>query len=370
MERENFWIHPALLDSCLQVLAGIALPEHKSGAGRKMDLPSRGCGESALCGKAGPASYTATHRFATKAISGAEFLGSGYSLAWRGMAALSRELLGFRAKLVSPDTERDGRDNPDDLLYDISWIEKAAAPENPDNRYAQPISRGSHRRQDHAKAWATSLQCACNRRENIASSPSPENAQSLLPSLGNVNVIYLASLDIYSPDHHADAILGAQKQWIGTFRLIQFLLKISHEGKTKFVDRDARSAVGWTATCPRRSSIAQTPLLGLAKSVDLEHPELAFTRIDLNPQAGAEEIGLSRLRNCRSPSNGARSRIPKRNAIRGAPGPAGEQSVEWRAHGNSGNRFVSHGNVAAREAGKSPFAARHQTSGSIKPGRG
>ena len=37
-------------------------------------------------------------------------------------------------------------------------------------------------------------------------------------------------------------------------------------------------------------SLAQTPLWGLAKSIDLEHAELGCTRIDLDPESSDAEI--------------------------------------------------------------------------------
>ncbi len=46
-------------------------------------------------------------------------------------------------------------------------------------------------------------------------------------------------------------------------------------------------AVGPTPACV---SLAQTPLWGLAKSIDLEHAELGCTRIDLDPEGGAAEL--------------------------------------------------------------------------------
>ena len=54
---------------------------------------------------------------------GAEFLEADIRLLGEDGRVVG-ELLGFRAKLVSADAERDSRENPDDLLYDVCWIEK------------------------------------------------------------------------------------------------------------------------------------------------------------------------------------------------------------------------------------------------------
>ena len=85
-----------------------------------------------------------------------------------------------------------------------------------------------------------------------------------------------------------DAILEAQAQWIETLQFVQSLLRGANGSKRRLwiVTRGAQ-AVGPT---PSHISLAQTPLWGLAKSIDLEHAELGCTRIDLDPEGGAEEL--------------------------------------------------------------------------------
>jgi hypothetical protein len=218
---------------------------------------------------------------------GAEFLEADIRLLGEDGCVVG-ELLGFRAKLVSGDAEREARENPDELLYGVSWVEKRSTPPKSENN-SQPTSwyiiadRGG---------LGQSLAAQLRSQGKHCSVTSPENAKDLLPVLGNVNVIHLASLDICSPDSRSDALLDAQKQWIQTFEFIQSLLKKSHEAKQRLwiVTRGAQSV----GTQPAPVSVAQTPLWGLAKSVDLEHPELACTRIDLDPEAGAEELAALR----------------------------------------------------------------------------
>ncbi|HEX3377934.1 MAG TPA: SDR family NAD(P)-dependent oxidoreductase, partial [Candidatus Acidoferrales bacterium] len=278
---DDFLIHPALLDSCLQVLAA-ALPEDKSGSGRGWTYLPVGVASLRFLGHSEKRIFS--HAIVkNESALGADFLEADIRLLGEDGSVVG-ELLGFRAKLVSGDAEREARENPDDLLYGVSWIEKPyAAPKSENNleitSWLIVCDRGGLGQSLAEQLQSQGKQCSIT---------SPENAQSILPSLANVNVVHLASLDICNPDHHVDAILDAQKQWIETFRLIQFLLKKSHDGKQRLwiVTRGAQT-VGQQ---PAHVSVAQTPLWGLAKSVDLEHPELDFTRIDLDPEAGPEEL--------------------------------------------------------------------------------
>jgi len=290
-ESGGSWIHPALLDSCLQVLAA-ALPEDKSGSARKWTyLP---VGVASLRFMSRPGQRIFSHAAIRQESNlGAEFLESDIRLLGEDGSVVG-ELLGFRAKLVSGDAERESHENPEDLLYDISWVEKRPAARQIENSL-QPHSwlivadRGGLGQSLAERLQSQGKHCIV---------ASPENAQHLLSSLDSVNVLHLSSLDICNLDVQSDAILDAQKQWIETFQLIQSLLKKPHGEKQRLwiVTRGAQSVESVTS----HISIAQTPLWGLAKSIDLEHPELACTRIDLDPQGGPEELAalieeLSRL---------------------------------------------------------------------------
>ncbi|HTC64496.1 MAG TPA: SDR family NAD(P)-dependent oxidoreductase [Candidatus Saccharimonadales bacterium] len=280
-EHEGFLIHPALLDSCLHVLAA-ALPEDKSGTGRRWTYLPVGVASLRFLGRSGKRIFSHAIIRNESAL-GAEFLEADIRLLGEDGSVVG-ELLGFRAKLVSADEDREGRENPDDLLYGISWIEKPFAAPKSENSVESSSWLIVADRGGLGQSLAEQLRSQGKR----CSVTSPEDAQSLLPSLGNINVIHFASLDISNPDGHPDSILDAQNQWIETFRFIQSLLKKSHEVKQRLwiVTRGAQSVGPQSLPV----SVAQTPLLGLAKSVDLEHPELAFTRIDLDPQAGAGEV--------------------------------------------------------------------------------
>jgi acyl transferase domain-containing protein/acyl-CoA synthetase (AMP-forming)/AMP-acid ligase II/acyl carrier protein len=278
---EASWIHPVMLDSCLQVLAA-ALPEERGGSRRKWTYLPVGVGSLRFTGRPG------RHLFSHAALRqesnlGAEFLEADIRLLGEDGSVVA-ELLGFRAKLVSADAELGSRENPDDLLYDVSWIEKPlAAKKSADHVQPSPClivaGRGglgqllAERLQEQGKACVIA---------------DDGNAQSLLASLEGADVIHLSSLDVESTGEHSNSVLTAQEHWIETAKLIQSLLKIPRTERKRLwiVTRGAQSV----GTSPHPVSIAQTPLWGLAKSIDLEHPELACTRIDLDPQGDADEL--------------------------------------------------------------------------------
>ena len=114
-------IHPALLDSCLQVLAA-ALPEDRTGSSRKkIYLPA---GVASLRFLAQPGALLFSHCVVRPGSSlGTEFLEVDIRLLDED-GCVTCELLGFRVKLVSGETDREARENPGDLLYDVTWVTK------------------------------------------------------------------------------------------------------------------------------------------------------------------------------------------------------------------------------------------------------
>ena len=274
------WIHPALLDSCLQVLAA-ALPEDKTGSGRKWTyLPT---GVANLRFLARPDARLFSHCVVRPDSSlGAEFLEADVRLLdEHGCVAV--EFLGFRVKLVARELDREARENPGDLLYDVTWLPKKPVVSQKGLNGSEPpawfilADRGGV-----GQAVATHLQS----QGQTCTVASPEDLRDFKLKVDCCNVVHLASLDLCGLDSRPDAILEAETRWIETLQFVQTLLREANGAKRRlwFVTRGAQ-AVG-----SARVSLAQTPLWGLAKSIDLEHAELACTRIDLDPQGGADEI--------------------------------------------------------------------------------
>jgi len=275
-------IHPALLDSCVQVLAA-ALPEDRTGSGREWTyLPS---GVASLRFLARPDARIFSHCVVRPGSSlGTEFLEVDIRLLDED-GCVTCELLGFRVKLVAKESDREARENPGDLLYDVSWVaKKPAVPQNGLNGSEPPSWFILADRGGVGQALAARLQ---SQGQNCTVA-SPKDLRDFKLHVDSSNIVHLSSLDLCDLAVRPDAILAAQAQWIETLQFVQALLREASGSKRRLwiVTRGAQ-AVG---PAPAHVSLAQTPLWGLAKSIDLEHAELGCTRIDLDPQGGAEEL--------------------------------------------------------------------------------
>ena len=279
---DGYWIHPALLDSCLQVLAA-ALPEDRAASGQNWAyLPS---GVASVRFVARPGARLFSHAAVRPGSSlGRDFLEADIRVLDEDGRVVG-ELLGFRVKLVAGETHGEARENPAELLYDVTWVPKRPATTQP-TEIAEPSSwfivgdRGGI-----GQALAAHLQ---SQGQNCTVA-SPENPRNLQLPAGCCNVVYLSALDVCDFAKGQESIFDAQNQWIETLHFIQSLIRDSHGARRRLwiVTRGAQ-AVGLAL---EHISLQQSPLWGLAKSLDLEQAELACTRIDLDPQGGTEELG-------------------------------------------------------------------------------
>ena len=280
-KSDGTWMHPAMLDSCVQVLAA-ALPEDRTGSGRKWTyLPAA---VASLRFLARPGTRLFSHCVVHPGGSlGTEFLEADIRLLDEDGCVIG-ELFGFRVKLVAGETGHDARENPGELLYDVAWLAKRSV--------ASGNSNGSE-----ASAWfivadhgGVGLRLAAHLQSQgkNCTFASPDDLRDIKLPVDCGNVLHLSSLDVCDLAARPEAILEAQSHWIETLQFIQSVLREAKGSKRRLwiVTRGAQ-AVGST---PARVSLAQTPLLGLTKSIDLEHPELGCTLIDLDPEGGAEDL--------------------------------------------------------------------------------
>jgi acyl transferase domain-containing protein/acyl-CoA synthetase (AMP-forming)/AMP-acid ligase II/acyl carrier protein len=278
---DGTWIHPALLDSCLQVLAA-AIPEDRTGSGRKRTyLPA---GVTSLRFLARPDARLFSHCVVRPGSSlGTEFLEADIRLLAEDGCVVC-ELLGFRVKLVSGETDRDASVNPGELLYDVVWVEKRAAAARNSNGSEPPSWFIFADRGGVGQALAAHLQS----QGQICTVVSPDVLPDMKLNASFRNIVHLSGLDLPDLADSPGAILEAETQWIETLQFVQSLLREANGSKRRLwiVTRGAQ-AVG---SIPANVSLAQAPLWGLAKSIDLEHPELGCTRIDLDSEGGAEEL--------------------------------------------------------------------------------
>ena len=273
--------HPALLDSCLQVLAA-ALPAERAGSGRKwIYLPTV---VASLRFLVRPAARLFSHCVVRPGSSlGTEFLEADIRFL-DDDGCVACELLGFRIKLVSGEADREARENPGNLLYDVAWVSKRPVLSINSNGSEPPSWFIVADRGGMGQTLADQLQA----QGGNCTVASPQDLRHLKLPAGPCNVVHLSSLDLCDLDARPDAIREAQAQWIETLQFVQSLIRDANGSKRRLwiVTRGAQP-VGPTAA---HLSLAQTPLWGLAKSIDLEHAELSCTRIDLDPEGAADEL--------------------------------------------------------------------------------
>ena len=280
-KSEAYWIHPALLDSCLQVL-GAALPESVNGTSSKRKyLP---IGASSVRFFSPPDGKLFSHCVLRRAGDrGQEFLEADiHLLKEKGSACC--ELLGFRLKQIGAEADPEARENTADLLYEVNWITKR--------------SETSHREQtSEPRSWVIVAgrggvggSLADQLRSQGANSVvvSPEDLERVGLPADCRNVVHVFGLDVDRLDGSPNAILEAQRNWLDTLKIVQRIVREAEGAPRRLwiITRGAQ-AVGRDASAV---SLGQIPLWGLAKTIDLEHPELACTRIDLDPEESPEEI--------------------------------------------------------------------------------
>ncbi len=279
---DGTWIHPALLDSCLQMFAA-ALPEERTGAARKLIyLPT---GVASLRFLARPEARLFSHCVVRPGSRlGTDTLEADIRLLDEEGCVVC-ELRGFRVKLASGETDRAASENPGDILYDVTWIAKRpAAPRNSGETLESSSWFIVGDRGGVGKALAARLKS----QNETCVLASADDLRDLKLHVDCRNVVHLSSLDLGELSGHPDAVDEAQKHWIEMLQFIQSLLRDAHGSARRLwiVTRGAQAA-GPSAA---KIALSQTPLWGLAKSLDLEHAELGCTRIDLDPEAGSDDL--------------------------------------------------------------------------------
>ena len=279
-DADGMWFHPPLLDSCLHVLAA-ALPEQRAGSAKKiMYLPT---GVATLRFLTRPAARLFSHCVVRPgSILGSEFVDADFHLLDEEGCVVG-ELLGFRVKLVAGDFGREARENPADLLYDVAWVaKKGGAPRaSAASEHSSWLIVGD--RHGVGQALAAELQA---QGETCTTSGS-DDLLEVKPSDGCTNIVYLSSLESGDPRCNPNAVPEAETRSFAVLQFVQTLIRQSQGAKRRLwiVTRGAQPAGPASA----RISLVQTPVWGMAKSIDLEHPELRCTRIDLDPERGGEE---------------------------------------------------------------------------------
>ena len=194
------------------------------------------------------------------------------------------EILGFRVKLISGDSAREARENPADLLYDVSWVRK----KNPADIGTEESKTSSWFIVADSGGVGQSLAAQLQSRGSVCTLTNSDQLQDFHPAAGTIQVVYLAGLDGADIQSDPKAVTESQARWIAALQFVQTLVRQAQGAKVRLwiVTRGAQPA----GSEPGRVALSQTPLWGMAKTIDLEHPGLGCTRIDLDPQGSEQEI--------------------------------------------------------------------------------
>jgi acyl transferase domain-containing protein/acyl-CoA synthetase (AMP-forming)/AMP-acid ligase II/aryl carrier-like protein len=277
--EKNYLFHPMLLDSCFHVLAAAA---PSGDASLKRD---------ALYLPAGFRSFRLFAPVPPEILSHCVFHENGASgesvLADVRLMDANGTLIGEVRDLKLVMLRREAaRHNPADWLYEVEWTAKplSAAPyvPAPTQKKSWAIVSDTH---GFGEAVAERI-----RAEGGKCSVFSTDEISRLATEGDWDgVIHLASLDQPTGVMTSDTLRQAQKTGcISILRTIQALSRIPFPQRPRLwlVTRGAQPVGSGPL------AIAQSAVWGMGRVIDLEHPELACTRIDLEPGAGANEAEL------------------------------------------------------------------------------
>jgi len=206
---------------------------------------------------------------------------------------LVAEALGFRGRMASRDALHAGTPTRrEEARYEVVWTPEAPRSTTP------PVGDGT-------RPWVLWMdeggvgerlgrRLEANGARVLRIHSAEELTRRLSEPLGTAGcagVVYLAGLDARVPE---DASAEATQRAVlaasgGVLHLVKTLVERDVLAPVWLVTRGARAV---DASAPL-ASLAQAPVWGLGRVIDLEHPELRCARVDLDP--GDEEGGLALL---------------------------------------------------------------------------
>ncbi len=285
----HYQIHPALLDSCLHALAAAVSKDDASFHPESTYLPTTLAGLR-LFSRPGRRLFSHCALRPGSRL-GAEFLEADIRLLDENGNLLG-ELSGLKVRRVGGEAEPEAtRDDAKDWLYELAWVPKLATSQP---REIESPETGRWLILADRAGLGASLAKLIESRGGTCTLVRAEDSRisDFFQPGGDAyrGVIYLSGLDIQALDGTASSITAAQKNWLAALHLVQTLAKIPGNPQPRLwmVTRGAQAA----GAAPATISPAAAPLWGFAKSVDLEHPELRFTRVDLDPSGGLDESRL------------------------------------------------------------------------------
>ncbi len=336
-QTEGYWLHPAMLDACLHVIAG--MPE--------TDLPGTivpvHVDRVEVFGLPGTHVWShATLRPPDDPLQTDGFTVDVDLLDTRGsriarLEGLRMQQVERTALVARPATD------PSIELYEVQW--------RPADRAAEPMIAESGSwlvladHQGVAEALAEKLaeqghgchliwpgeqrRLACTGPDgNIRGQVRPdalEDLADLLRELGSgeqalQGIVHLWSLDL--PNDHDDAFAVSHSFGCGSaLRLLQAMAAMPLKPRLWLVTNGAQ-CLGTDSL--DESLLAQSPLWGLGRVAAREHPEIRAIRVDLDPKAARAVQAEALLAELLSPD--AEDQVASRQSVRYAP-----RLVRWKA---------------------------------------
>lgn len=307
---EGYVLHPALLDSCLQVFAGIFFSDHELRLKEGVYLPI-GLERLQVAGPCGSQLWGHA-RLQCCVDTSQDTLKADFSVLDED-GRLVAELTGLLMKRVGRNVLSLAREQRfSDWLYELQWRPQArpvlevGSGAGPSKWliFADQGGIGERlaelMRERGESCISVSAGTAYERMGEGAWSIDPEHLddfdrllrESLDVDEGCRGIVHLWGLDSnLEEDMSVSSLKRAQAVGCGSaLRLIQAVAKASWSRSPRLwlVTKGAQ-AVGSQAS---RIAIGQAPLLGLGGVISSEHPEVMCVRVDLDPAAGVEGVGV------------------------------------------------------------------------------
>jgi myxalamid-type polyketide synthase MxaE and MxaD len=287
-QTDPYRMHPALMDACLQVVAGLSAPEKD----HELYLPA-GCHSIQLYSRPGQQLYC---KVSPLPETSKERLEADIRI-YDKQGKLIAELLGFRLRRAQTHKTKSTA-HQDTWLYQLHWKKQST-------HSFVPKQNGTKRHwlvfadsEGVAAALVNELEKSGDSFEvlpaEVCKGKKQEEVQQLVeafagsPTMQVYGIIHLWSLSIPSQswgtedDHEA---LGCNS----VLYLVQTLAK-----------RFTASARLWLVTCGAQAmkegetvAVEQSPMWGLGKAISFELPELKCVRLDLDPGASTAYQGNS-----------------------------------------------------------------------------
>jgi acyl transferase domain-containing protein len=282
---DDYYLHPGLIDSAFQLL-GAALP----GAGTGIDayVPMSIDRLEWHDRPQGPTWYlaTITSLEANAAVGDVRLVDAA--------GKLLMKLEGVRLRRVPRDWLARLVAGPiPDWCHELAWVAQPLAPLEP----KQALAEGGHwlifdSRDGTGTALAERLEKQ-GQRPTVVPAGDPESrsaaVQKIFADGGGkcCGVVYLSALDVGSEEEGSGFDAARDCGWGGVLDVVRALVQPpgAELPRLWLVTRGAQ-AVG---DRPMPVSLGQAPIWGLARVIAVEHPELACTRVDLDPEKGRDQ---------------------------------------------------------------------------------